>query len=84
MILDEQTLSPQPREPDDDRLTRAEASEYLKRFHIQMKPATLARVWSAELDLLHPRGPSAPSRQAARRRTPTSAGQLALDFEDRP
>lgn len=33
-------------ERDDDLLTRAEASEYLKRFHIGMKPATLARVWS--------------------------------------
>lgn len=30
----------------DDLLTRAEASEYLKRFGIRMKPATLARLWS--------------------------------------
>lgn len=33
-------------ERDDDLLTRAEASEYLRAFHIRMKPATLARVWS--------------------------------------
>jgi hypothetical protein len=33
-------------ECDEDLLTRAEASVYLARFHIQMKPATLARVWS--------------------------------------
>ena len=35
-----------PAERDDDLLTRAEASEYLQRFHIRMKAATLARVWS--------------------------------------
>lgn len=34
-------------ERDEDLLTRAQASEYLTRFHIRMKPATLARVWSA-------------------------------------
>lgn len=46
-------LEPQPPgqgqrddERDDDLLTRAEASDYLARFHIRMKPATLARVWS--------------------------------------
>ena len=46
-------LEPQPpghaqpdEERDDDLLTRAEASDYLARFHIRMKPATLARVWS--------------------------------------
>jgi hypothetical protein len=33
-------------ERDDDLLTRTEASAYLARFHIRMKPATLARVWS--------------------------------------
>lgn len=33
-------------ERDDDLLTRAEASEFLKRFGIRMKPATLARLWS--------------------------------------
>lgn len=37
-------------EHDDDRLTRAQASEYLKRFQIQMKPATLARAWSVGTD----------------------------------
>ncbi len=31
---------------DDDLLTRAEASEFLQRFGIRMKPATLARAWS--------------------------------------
>lgn len=31
---------------DDDLLTRAEASAYLARFHIGLKPATLARIWS--------------------------------------
>lgn len=35
-----------PAEADDDLLTRAEASEYLRRFGIRMKPATLARAWS--------------------------------------
>lgn len=30
----------------DDLLTRAEASAHLARFHIRMKPATLARLWS--------------------------------------
>ncbi|MGA0608397.1 hypothetical protein ACO2Q0_20580 [Phenylobacterium sp. VNQ135] len=33
-------------EADDDLLTRAEASAYLARFRIRMKPATLARLWS--------------------------------------
>jgi hypothetical protein len=33
-------------EHDEDRLTRTEASDYLRRFGIGMKPATLARVWS--------------------------------------
>ena len=33
-------------ERDEDLLTRSEASEYLARFHIRMKPATLARIWS--------------------------------------
>jgi hypothetical protein len=33
-------------ERDDDLLTRSEASDYLRRFHIGMKPATLARIWS--------------------------------------
>lgn len=39
-----------PSEREDDLLTRTEASEYLRRFHIQMKPATLARVWSVGAD----------------------------------
>jgi hypothetical protein len=33
-------------EREEDLLTRAQASDYLARFHIRMKPATLARVWS--------------------------------------
>ncbi len=33
-------------EADDDLLTRAQASDFLRRFHIRMKPATLARLWS--------------------------------------
>jgi hypothetical protein len=33
-------------ERDEDLLTRAQASDYLARFHIRMKPATLARIWS--------------------------------------
>jgi hypothetical protein len=32
-------------ESDDDLLTRKEASAYLQRFHIGLKPATLARIW---------------------------------------
>lgn len=33
-------------EHDDDLLTRAEASAYLARYNVRMKPATLARIWS--------------------------------------
>jgi hypothetical protein len=33
-------------ERDEDLLTRNQASAYLRRFHIGMKPATLARLWS--------------------------------------
>ena len=33
-------------ERDDDLLTRAEASAYLLRFQVRLKPATLARLWS--------------------------------------
>jgi hypothetical protein len=32
-------------EQDEDLLTRAEASVYLARFNIVLKPATLARIW---------------------------------------
>jgi hypothetical protein len=39
-----------PAEHDEDLLTRAEASEYLRRFGIRMKPATLARAWSTGAD----------------------------------
>jgi hypothetical protein len=37
-------------EADDDMLTRREASAYLERFHIRLKPATLARLWSVGAD----------------------------------
>lgn len=33
-------------ERDEDLLTRTEASAYLTRFHIGLKPASLARMWS--------------------------------------
>ena len=33
-------------EQDDDLLTRAEASAYLARLGVRLKPATLARIWS--------------------------------------
>lgn len=33
-------------EADDDLLTRAEASRFLLRFGVRMKPTTLARLWS--------------------------------------
>ncbi len=38
------------REHDEDLLTRAEASAYLSRFNVRMKPATLARIWSVGQD----------------------------------
>jgi hypothetical protein len=46
MNLDHLPDSAPAAERDDDLLTRAEASEFLKRFGIRMKPATLARLWS--------------------------------------
>ena len=33
-------------EGDEDLLTRNQASEYLQRFGIRMKPTTIARAWS--------------------------------------
>ena len=46
-MITHETEGPAARpERDDDLLTRAEASEYLRRFGIRMKPATLARAWS--------------------------------------
>lgn len=45
-MISHEPLQPAPSEHDEDLLTRAEASAYLARFHIRMKPATLARVWS--------------------------------------
>lgn len=47
------SVEPEPgavTESDDDRLTRAEASEFLLRFGIRLKPATLARMWSTGAD----------------------------------
>lgn len=41
---------PVAEERDEDLLTRAEASVYLARFNIHMKPATLARIWSVGHD----------------------------------
>lgn len=46
MSLDSVSDAAPAAECDDDLLTRAEASEFLKRFGIRMKPATLARLWS--------------------------------------
>lgn len=37
-------------EDDDDLLTRTEASAFLSRFGIGLKPATLARMWSTGAD----------------------------------
>lgn len=37
-------------ELDEDLLTRAEASDYLARYNVRMKPATLARIWSVGQD----------------------------------
>lgn len=37
---------PEPAQRDEDLLTRAEASAFLARYKIRMKPATLARIWS--------------------------------------
>lgn len=39
-----------PTETDDDLLTRAEASAFLVRFGVRLKPATLARIWSVGQD----------------------------------
>lgn len=38
------------RERDEDLLTRTQASAYLARFQIGLKPATLARMWSVGRD----------------------------------
>lgn len=37
-------------ETDEDLLTRAEASDFLLRFGIGLKPASLARIWSTGAD----------------------------------
>lgn len=39
-----------PEERDEDLLTRRDASAYLARFHVRLKPATLARLWSVGAD----------------------------------
>jgi hypothetical protein len=46
MTLDIEQHDPARTEGEGDLLTRGEASEYLKRFGIRMRPATLARAWS--------------------------------------
>ena len=38
------------KEDDEDRLTRTEASVFLERFGIHLKPASLARMWSTGAD----------------------------------
>jgi hypothetical protein len=48
-VTDTETAAPAP-ERDDDLLTRAEASAFLARFSVRMKPATLARIWSVGQD----------------------------------
>jgi hypothetical protein len=37
-------------ERDEDLLTRAEASAYLARYNVRLKPATLARMWCVGRD----------------------------------
>lgn len=45
--MSDRDLDPCPAgERDEDLLTRAEASAYLSRFSVRLKPATLARIWS--------------------------------------
>lgn len=39
-------IAPVCGERDEDLLTRTEASAYLARFNIALKPTTLARIWS--------------------------------------
>lgn len=46
MTLDSEHPGAAAIERNEDLLTRAEASAYLARFGIRMKPATLARAWS--------------------------------------
>lgn len=48
-MTDTEAAAPAP-ERDDDLLTRAEASAFLARFSVRMKPATLARIWSVGQD----------------------------------
>ncbi|WP_421937391.1 hypothetical protein [Phenylobacterium sp.] len=79
-------------EQDHDLLTRAEASAYLARFNIALKPATLARIWSVGGDgppcqhirrkPYYPRGElrawAQAQRTAVRRaRTPSAGGRGA-------
>ena len=39
-----------PAEDDEDRLTRVEASAFLERYGIRLKPTSLARMWSVGAD----------------------------------
>lgn len=45
-MSDPDVVDPPGLEGDEDLLTRAEASAYLARLQVRMKPATLARIWS--------------------------------------
>ncbi|WP_332654516.1 hypothetical protein [Brevundimonas sp.] len=46
MNAEETDTPPDAVERDEDLLTRAEASAFLARFMIRLKPASLARLWS--------------------------------------
>lgn len=77
MTLPAPDATGRPEERDDDLLTRAEASAYLLRFDVRLKPGTLARIWSVGADgpprqhirakPFHPRGPLRDWQQAQRR-----------------
>ncbi|WP_293480443.1 hypothetical protein [Phenylobacterium sp.] len=45
-MSDSENMAARSGEQDIDLLTRKEASAYLARFNIALKPATLARIWS--------------------------------------
>lgn len=46
MIPEDPGRTPSVQERDEDLLTRKEASAYLARFRVMLKPSTLARIWS--------------------------------------
>lgn len=81
-----------PAERDEDLLTRRDASAYLARFHVRLKPATLARMWCVGADgppcrhirgkPWYPRGPLrawAEAQQTVLRSSRTQAPRLASD-----